>query len=74
MTLREKQLQKLQKTLTKKRLSARQIATSMGCSMPTVYRWIAVLRERGALVGEVIHDAGRTGPRPRVFTLLGPMR
>lgn len=58
-------LKKIQSALEgDKYLSAQEIAKKLNVSLPTVYRQIKALEERGATIAAVSEARSRPGPRP----------
>lgn len=69
MSRRLKEFQVLLKA-QRKFLDAIVLAEESGCSVPTVYRWVRVLRAKGATVAEERVPHSKTGPTPTKFKLI----
>jgi biotin operon repressor len=65
----DKELDVLAGLLRHRARTARQIAGLLGCSKPTVYARVRMLRARGLRVEELTNGAKRPGPAPAYFKI-----
>lgn len=68
----DEKLSQLQDALKEKRtgIFAPQLARTLKCSLPTIYRRIEALVKEGAVIAEVKERREKTGPTPRKFVLM----